>query len=310
MSDAKTKSTQPVVQTTGHAWDGDIQEFNNPIPTWWIWSFYASVVFAIVYWVFYPAWPIGDSYTKGVMNNITFIDSNGEEKTMHWNTRALFLREMQQSDEALLTKDWTKKVSSASYQQILNSPEMLEYSRSAAIGLFGDNCAACHGHGATGKIGLFPNLADDDWLWGGSVEDIETTLKDGRLGYMPAFKGALNKQQIDDVANFVLSLSGHVVDAGAIKRGQAVFQGKEGGCYYCHNAQGSGLKSQGAANLTDAIWTVADVNAQSDIEKKKQAVKWVIDNGVSRRMPAWSGRLSDAQIKLLTVYIHELGGGQ
>ena len=94
------------------------------------------------------------------MNDITFIDSNGEEKTMHWNTRARFLREMQQGDEALLTRDWTEKVSNADYQQILNSPEMLEYTRSAANGLFGDNCAACHGSGATGKIGLFPNLAD------------------------------------------------------------------------------------------------------------------------------------------------------
>ncbi|MEE9343098.1 MAG: cytochrome-c oxidase, cbb3-type subunit III [Gammaproteobacteria bacterium] len=311
MSETKTKSSQqPVVQTTGHAWDGDIQEFNNPIPNWWLWSFYTSVVFAVVYWVFYPAWPIGDSYTKGVMNNITFLDSKGQEQTMHWNTRALLIKEMQDGKNTEIGRSYLQKVSQSSYQEILNDPEMIEYTLSVAKGLYGDNCAACHGSGAAGVVGLFPNLADDDWLWGGSTAEIEETIADGHLGYMPGFKKALNDKQIDDVTHYVLSLSGLENDAASAKLGKAIFQGKEGGCYYCHTAQGTGLKSQGAANLTDAIWTVADVNGASTTEERKQAVKWVINNGVSRRMPAWSGRLSKEQIKLLTVYVHELGGGQ
>lgn len=310
MSEAKGKTQGQVVQTTGHAWDGDLQEFNNPLPTWWVWAFYASVLFAVVYWIFYPAWPVGGTFTKGVMNTITFTDSDGSEKTTHWNTRSLLLKELQEGKHAARSREYTEKVAGASYQEILTDPEMMEFTRSMAKGVFGDNCAACHGAGGTGVIGLFPNLADDAWLWGGSVEEIEATLKNGRYGFMPAFKSAFNDQQLDDVASYVLSLSGQSVDADAAARGEKIFQTSEGGCHYCHTASGTGLKSQGAANLTDQIWTVADVNGAGSPEDGKAAVKRVISNGVERRMPAWSERLSDAQIKLLTVYVHELGGGQ
>ena len=310
MSDTKDKS-QTAVQTTGHAWDGDIQEFNNPLPRWWLWSFYASVVFALVYWVFYPAWPIAHSYTKGVLNDISFVDSKGETRTMHWNTRALLLHELQQDSGAAATsKEYMARVSAASYTDILQDAEMMAFTRSVAKGLFGDNCAACHGVGATGVVGLFPNLADDDWLWGGTTDDIAETISHGRRGFMPGFKSALDDRQLDDVASYVLSLSGHKVDAAAMARGQAIFQGQDGGCYYCHTHAATGLKSQGSANLTDAVWTIADVHGADSLDGKKAAVRKVIEKGVLRRMPAWSERLSPGQIKLLTVYVHELGGGQ
>jgi cytochrome c oxidase cbb3-type subunit 3 len=308
MSEAKTKQ-QGAVQTTGHAWDGDIQEFNNPLPRWWLWGFYATVVFSIVYWIIFPAWPVGKGYTTGLFNTITFKVGD-QEQTTHWNTRALLAKDMQEGKEALRTQEYMAKVAAADYQQILADPDMMAFVRSVTKGLFGDNCAACHGAGGAGVMGLFPNLADDDWLWGGSVEDIQATLTHGRVGYMPAFARTFNDEQLDDVANFVLSLSGHDVPADKLNRGKQLFTGEGGGCYYCHTAEGTGLKSQGAANLTDNIWTIADVQGQPELDGKLNAVKNVIRNGANRVMPAWQGRLDENQIKLLTVYVHELGGGQ
>ncbi|MBZ0071572.1 MAG: cytochrome-c oxidase, cbb3-type subunit III [Thiohalobacteraceae bacterium] len=308
MSEAKTKQ-QGAVQTTGHAWDGDIQEFNNPLPRWWLWSFYGTVLFAIIYWIIYPAWPVGSTYTKGLLNTITFT-VDGEPHTTHWNTRARLIKDMQEGKEALRSKEYMEKVAAASYAQILADPDMMAFVRSVAKGLFGDNCAACHGSGGTGVMGLFPNLADDDWLWGGTVEDIQTTLAEGRVGYMPAFGRTFSEEQIDDVANFVLSLSGYDVAADKLVRGKQLFTTDAGGCYYCHTAAGTGLQSQGAADLTDNIWTVADVSGQADLKSNVAAVKSVVRNGVHRIMPGWQGRLDATQIKLLTVYVHELGGGQ
>jgi cytochrome c oxidase cbb3-type subunit III len=309
MSDTKTKSPG-AVQTTGHAWDGDIQEFNNPLPAWWLWAFYATVLFALIYWVFYPAWPVGGTFTKGIFNTITFTDSDGSEKTTHWNTRSLLIRDLQESKEAQLSKDYMSRVTAASYAEILGDPEMMAFTRSVAKGLFGDNCAPCHGAGGQGVIGLFPNLDDDAWLWGGSVTDIQATITNGHYGFMPAFRDTFNAQQLDDVASYVLSLSGHPVDAAASARGKELFQGEAGGCYYCHTHAATGMKSQGSANLTDQVWTIANVNGVDDPAKRKALVKDVIRNGVQRQMPSWSERLSPAQIKLLTVYVHELGGGQ
>lgn len=309
MSDAKAKSPG-AVQTTGHAWDGDIQEFNNPLPSWWLWAFYATVVFALIYWVLYPAWPVGGTFTKGILNTITFVDSNGSEKTTHWNTRALLLKDLKEGKEARLSQEYMSKVTAASYSEILSDPEMMAFTRSVARGLFGDNCAPCHGSGGQGVVGLFPNLADDAWLWGGSIEDIHDTIANGHYGFMPAFRDTFDDQQLDDVAAYVLSLSGNPVNDTEAARGKALFQTEAGGCYYCHTSAGTGLKSQGAANLTDQVWTIADVTGSDDPEVKKARVKAVIRNGVQRRMPQWSGRLSPDQIKLLTVYVHELGGGQ
>ncbi|MFQ5643748.1 MAG: cytochrome-c oxidase, cbb3-type subunit III [Thiogranum sp.] len=309
MSQTKANK-QGAVQTTGHAWDGDLQEYNNPLPSWWLWSFYATVVFAVVYWVFYPAWPIADSYTRGIMNNITFVDSEGNSKTTHWNTRSALIRDLQEGKSAVLSREYLDKVAAAGYAEILGDAEMMAFTRSMARGIFGDNCAPCHGAGGAGVIGLFPNLADDDWLWGGSVADIEATIRDGHLGFMPAYREVFSDAQLDDIASYVLSLSGQPVDAAASGRGKDIFQTNEGGCYYCHTPAATGLKSQGAANLTDRIWTIADVNGAPDLAARKERVKQVISNGVERRMPGWSDRLSAAQIKLLTVYVHELGGGQ
>jgi cytochrome c oxidase cbb3-type subunit 3 len=297
------------VQTTGHAWDGDLQEFNNPLPAWWLWTFYATIVFALVYWVLYPAWPIGRDYTKGI-NTITF-EQNGEQVTTEWNTRARLIKEMQSGEEALKQKAYLDKVAASSYEQIQADPEMMGFVNSMAKGLFGDNCAACHGVGGTpAMIGQYPNLGDDAWLWGGDIKAIETTITGGRMGYMPGFAATFSDEQLDQVASYVLSLSGHQVDAAKATAGQQIFQGETGGCYYCHTKQATGMASVGSANLADAIWTVADVPGAASDAQRLDRVRNVIKHGVQRTMPAWQERLSAAEIKLLTVYVHSLGGGK
>jgi cytochrome c oxidase cbb3-type subunit 3 len=307
---SQDKAGNKAVQTTGHAWDGDLQEFNNPLPSWWLWSFYATVVFAAVYWILYPAWPVGDSYTKGVATT-TFQDKNGNEVTMGWNTRAEFIKDMQIGDEALKQQEYLKKVDAASYEEIARDPEMTAFTQSLAKVIFADNCAACHGTGGTpALVGLYPNLRDDAWLWGGKVEQIQHTIESGRLGYMPPFKDALSGEQIDQLSNYVLSLSGHEVDAAKADAGKALFTSEEAGCYYCHTENATGMYAQGAANLTDAVWTVADVNGAADTGAKLAAINKVITGGIQREMPAWNDRLSETEIKLLTVYVHGLGGGQ
>lgn len=305
---ARARKDNAAVQTTGHAWDGDLREYTNPLPRWWLWAFYGTVVAAVIYWVLYPAWPIGRTYTKGVLNTINYT-VNGEEKSTHWNTRALLVQELQQGEKSLQQQQFMQKVAAASYTEILSNPEMMAFTRSVAKGLFGDNCAACHRAGGAGVMGLFPNLADDDWLWGGSVEDIEQTIMQGRKGFMPAFRESLNEEQLDDLSEYVLSLSGHEVSKDKAVRGGEIFNGQKGGCYYCHTTEGTGLKSVGSANLTDAVWTVADVPGQTTLQGKKAVVKQVIHDGASRTMPAWGERLTPAQVKLLSVYVHELGGG-
>lgn len=309
MAEAKTNNPHgSSVQTTGHAWDGDLQEFNNPLPRWWLWAFYATVVFAVVYWFFYPAWPIGQDYTKGPLNSITYT-VNGEQKTTHWNTRARLVKEMQQGAEAVKQREYMQQVAAASYEEILADPNMMGFTQSVGDVLFADNCAACHGAGGQGKVALFPNLVDDAWLWGGSIDSIHTTIAEGRRGFMPAFAPTFNDQQMDSVAHYVLSLSGFEVDSAKAEQGKLLFQGQGGGCYYCHGKDATGKTSQGAANLTDSIWTIANVNPGAALDANLAEVKDVIRDGVSREMPSWSQRLSDTEIKLLTVYVHELGGG-
>lgn len=305
MSSEKSKSK--TVQTTGHAWDGDLQEFNNPLPTWWLWTFYATVIFAIIYWVLYPAWPIGNSYTKGMMNDITYTTADGKTKTTHWNTRSLFLKEMQDAreDQAKYLKD----INALTFEQIRSSEEKSGFANSMAKVLFADNCAACHQSGGNGVVGYYPNLLDDAWLWGGSFTKIQETIANGRNGAMPGFKASLSTKQISDVSEYVLSISGNEANAAAAKRGKAVFTG-QGGCAACHGADAKGQIFMGSANLTDKIWTIADVAGADTAEAKKIAVMNVVKNGKSREMPAWKNRLSATEIKILTYYVHELGGGK
>jgi len=311
-----TPKPSSAVQTTGHAWDGDLQEYNNPLPRWWLWSFYGTVIFSIIYWFIYPSWPVGDTWIKGfgTVEYTTVDKATGQEqqKEFRWNTRALLLEELGNAANDPQRKEMLAKVQAADYQQIAKDPKMMEFVRSVGKGLFGDNCAGCHGGGGQGVVGIYPNLTDDDWLWGGSVEQIHDVLVQGRNGFMPAFGSVLKPEQLDDVAEYVLTLSNDAPQSEASERGQAIFHGQVGGCYYCHGADAKGVPSQGAANLTDTIWAIADVPAQKTLEDKKAVVKEFIAKGVnnSRMMPAWKDRLSPTDLKLLAIYVYQLGGAQ
>jgi cytochrome c oxidase cbb3-type subunit 3 len=306
MSEQKLQSQ--TVQTTGHAWDGDLQEYNNPLPAWWVYTFYATVVFALVYWTIYPSWPFGKGWIGGV-SQITYVNSEGETKTHSWNTRALLMEDLNQA--AAAQKPYFDKVSAMPYEQIAKDPEMNGFILSAGKALFADNCAPCHQAGGQGVVSFFPNLTDDDWLYGGSYEKIHETLMGGRRGYMPAFGEVLDGEQVDQLANYVASLSGIEHDAGKAAAGNVLFHSDTAACYYCHTSEATGRKDMGAPNLTDNIWLWADVPAATGGEGKVAAIRGVIANGLNKGvMPAWSGRLSQEQIKVLTVYVHELGGGQ
>lgn len=301
-------SQESNVQTTGHVWDGDLQEFNNPLPAWWLWAFYATIIFSVVYWVLYPAWPLGTSFTKGIAT-ITYKNDKGVEKTTNWNTRALLMKDLQDARE--FQKKYFDMVAATPYEQIARNPELSNFAASAGKVLFADNCAACHMSGGQGKMAFAPNLTDDDWLYGGTHDKIQASITNGRTGIMPAKGGAdLNEGEIESLANYVLSLSGEAMDAAKTQAGDELFHGK-GGCVACHGADAKGNKDIGSANLTDKIWLWADVPGAGSADKKVAAVRAVIASGLNKGvMPAQNGRLSADQIKLLTAYVHDvLGGG-
>jgi cytochrome c oxidase cbb3-type subunit 3 len=296
------------VQTTGHAWDGDLQEFNNPLPTWWVYTFYVTIAFAIVYWFIYPSWPFGRGFLTG-FSNVTYVNKAGETVTSHWNTRALLMENLNKADE--MQKPYFSKVAANDFDQIAKDPELSGFVLSAGKALFTDNCAACHQQGGQGKLGFFPNLTDDDWLYGGSYDKIQQTLVNGRRGYMPAFGEVLSAGEIDALANYVASLSGIPHDANKALSGKALFTSETAACYYCHSDSAKGRQDIGAPNLTDKIWLWANVPGTEKAEEKIAAIRSTITTGVNKGvMPAWGGRLSPEQIKVLTVYVHELGGGK
>jgi cytochrome c oxidase cbb3-type subunit 3 len=296
------------VQTTGHVWDGDLQEFNNPLPSWWTYAFYITILFAIVYWLFYPSWPIGKGFMTG-LSKIEYVNAQGQSESWHWNTRAKLLKETQ--DAAAEQKIYYDRIAALPYEQVAKDPELSSFVQSAGKALFADNCAACHQTGGAGKVGFFPNLTDDDWIYGGKFEKIHETLIKGRRGYMPPFVEALDARQIDALANYVLSLSGEPSDAALAALGKQLFTSHGGACFYCHGDNAKGRQDIGSANLTDKIWLWANVPGASDAAGKLAAVRKVIQGGLDKGvMPAWEGRLKPEHIRVLTLYVHDLGGGK
>ncbi|MEZ5920558.1 MAG: cytochrome-c oxidase, cbb3-type subunit III [Parvularculaceae bacterium] len=278
------------VETTGHSWDG-LKELNNPLPRWWLIVFYISIVWAIGYWVFMPAWPGINGYTKGIR---------------HHSERANVAEQVAELEEAR-AGTLAKLASITSAGEVEQDPELFQFTMAAGKSLFGDNCATCHGAGGQGFPG-YPNLNDDSWIWGGTFEEIRTTIRHGvRSGdpeahnnIMQAYgnDGALNPDQLNDMVEYVVHLSGGEADAAAVARAQPTF---EGVCAACHGAEGRGNIALGAPNLTDQIWLYGG---------DRTAIHETLQKGRAGVMPAWQGRLSDAQISALAVYVHSLGGGQ
>ncbi len=276
--------------TTGHVWDG-IKELNNPLPRWWLYTFYGCIAFALVYTVLYPAWPLPGGATPGILG---------------WSSRGQFQQQMEAA--ATAQKGTVDQILKLSVNDILKDPKLLAFAQAGGAAAFKVNCVPCHGSGAAGGHG-YPNLNDDDWLWGGSPDAIYTTLKHGiryaddpdtRESQMPNFgiDGILTPDQIDQVANYVMTLSGEQADAGKAAAGKDIFAQN---CAACHGDDGKGNREFGAPNLTDKLWlyggTLADVKAQ--VTKPHMGV-----------MPAWAKRLDDATIKELAIYVHSLGGGE
>jgi cytochrome c oxidase cbb3-type subunit III len=275
---------------TGHAWDG-IRELDTPLPRWWLWLFYATIVWSIGYWIVYPSWPLLTSYTRGAFG---------------WNSREAVtadLAALRQQRGAL-----TDKLAAASLDQIVADPQLLDFARALGRVTFRDNCAACHGAGGGGARG-YPNLNDDDWLWGGKLADIATTVQFGvrathnktRTGGMPAFgrDGMLKPNEIDAAADYARSLSGLPVDPKAdLAAGKKVFAET---CAVCHGPAGKGDRRVGAPNLTDGIWLYGP---------DKKTIAEGLWNGRGGVMPAWTGRLDDTAIKAVTVFVHTFGGGE
>jgi cytochrome c oxidase cbb3-type subunit III len=278
------------VATTGHEWDG-VRELNMPLPRWWLWIFYATIIWSIGYWIVYPAWPLVTTYTNGVFN---------------WNSRQAIIEDMAalKAQRAAMVD----RIAAASLDEILPDQQLLAFARAQGRAAFADNCAPCHGAGGGGAKG-YPNLVDNDWLWGGKLDDIAFTIRHGirstdaktRAGVMPAFgrDKILERPDIVAAADFVRSLSNLPVAKNVdLARGKKVFAEN---CAACHGDAGKGNKEIGAPDLTDPIWLFG-----SD----RDAIVEGIANGRGSVMPAWGARLDDTTIKSLTIYVHTLGGGQ
>jgi cytochrome c oxidase cbb3-type subunit 3 len=289
MSREKEKDEVSGMETTGHEWDG-IKELDTPLPRWWLWVFYATVVWAFGYWVLYPAWPTLTGYTPGILKQSQREDVG------------LAVLELKASREEM-----GRLLTNATLDQIEADPNLQQFALQAGKSAFGDNCATCHGSGAQGFKG-YPNLNDDVWLWGGKLEDIRQTLRygirsthaDTRQSQMPAFgrDQLLERKQIDDLVQHVLAISGQKADAAAAVRAQPLFKEQ---CAACHGDDGKGKRELGGPNLTDREWlyggNAAEIRAQ-------------IENGRSGVMPAWGSRLDHVTIDALAVYVHSLGGGE
>ena len=275
--------------TTGHEWDG-LQELNTPLPRWWLWLFYATIVWAIGYMIVYPAWPLIASYSQGAFG---------------WQSRTAVATELAslKAQRAPLTD----RLAAASLSQIVADPQLLDFARAVGKSAFAENCAPCHGAGGAGAKG-YPNLNDDYWLWGGKLRDIEQTITHGvratddktRMGSMPAFgrDGMLKRSEIMAAADYVRSLSGLPTPKADLSFGQKVFADN---CAVCHGPDGKGNRDLGAPNLTSGIWLYGP---------GEDVIVDGITNGRGAMMPAWSGRLDPTTIKALAVYVYSFGGGE
>jgi cytochrome c oxidase cbb3-type subunit 3 len=278
------------VATTGHEWDG-IEELNKPLPKWWLWTFYACIIWSIGYWLLMPAWPLVSGYSKG------YLGYSSRESV-----------DAQLGEAKAAKAQFRDKIAASDLQAIVDDPELLQFALAGGEAAFGDNCAPCHGRGAQGFPG-YPNLRDDSWLWGdGSLAAIHQTIMHGirandpktRMNQMPAFgkTGALTEAQIGDVAEYVLSLSGRATDQDAAGRGSKVFAAT---CVACHGKDGKGNPEMGAPNLADELWLYGG---------DKATIVEDLRNGRGGVMPNWGSRLDPETVKELAVYVHSLGGGR
>lgn len=289
MSDESKKIDEATgVETTGHSWDG-IEELNNPLPRWWLWTFYGTIIWGVIYTILYPAWPLVDRATAGILG---------------YSTRAQVAEEIAAFEEA--NAEIAARLASADLSTLTPDDPAYRYGVAGGAAVFRANCSQCHGAGAAGAKG-YPNLLDDDWLWGGDLEAIEYTVRhgirndsdpDARWSQMPAFKDMFSKEEIAATAEYVLKISGQEHDAALAAEGAILFEEQ---CSGCHGLEGEGNRDLGAPALNDAIWLYGG---------DRDTVIETITNARFGVMPAWGPRLSEDEIKAVTLYVHQLGGGE
>ncbi len=290
MSKKPTELKEDEVETTGHSWDG-IEEFNNPLPRWWLYTLYATIVWAIGYTIAYPAWPMLTGATPGVLE---------------WSTRGDVAAEIKAVDVA--NAEIEAKLAATDLTTISADADLNRYANNAGKAVFQTWCIQCHQTGGQGAKG-YPNLLDDDWLWGGDITSIHATIAhgvrnedddDARFSEMPKF-GAdelLEPAEIDQVVHFVLKISGQEADAALATDGAVIF---EDNCASCHADDAKGDRDQGAPNLTDAIWLYGGDEA---------TIRETVVNARFGVMPSWTTRLSESDINAVAAYVHQLGGGE
>lgn len=279
------------VETTGHEWDG-LKELNNPLPRWWVWVWIATILWSLWYFVVYPAFP-----TLGTDNSGGTTGTSGRTQYV----------ELAESQAEIMERQaqYLEAFEKASFDEILNDPALYQFAMAGGATAFKENCAQCHGTGAAGGKG-YPNLNDDDWLWGGQVTDIEQTLKHGirvqgsydtRMSQMPAFgrDKLLTSAQINDVVDYVLAIN---EPNASTMVGYQIFQEN---CASCHGVDGRGMHEFGAPNLADAIWLYGG--------DRKDVYETVV-NSRAGMMPAWGERLPQNTIRQMSIYVHQLGGGE
>lgn len=292
-NDIKDIDDHSGIETTGHSWDG-IKELNNPLPRWWLYIWYGTIVWAIVYMIFMPAIPA----LPGLGTNTPGIRGHSD--------RTLVAEAVQDLKDARVEQSAT--LLEASLEEIETDRALQQFALAMGESLFGDNCATCHGAGGRGAIG-YPILADDVWLWDGTLDGIEYTLRHGirhegdldtRFSLMPRFgrDGLLPTEEIENLTQYVLRLSGQSHDADAADAAELTYEQQ---CVTCHGVNGQGDRLQGAPNLTDKEWLYGG---------SEDAIYATIFNARNSHMPAWQDRLDDASIKALAVYVHTLGGGE
>lgn len=294
MSENKKKDIDALsgVETTGHEWDG-LKELNNPLPRWWVWVFIASCLWSLWYFIVYPAWPTFSTDNQGAT-----VGTSGYTQ----------YKELAESQKEIVQRQaqYLERFEGASFDEIMNDAVLYSFAQAGGAAAFKDNCATCHGAGAEGSKG-YPNLNDDDWIWGGKVTDIHTTLLHGirvagdydtRISQMPAFgkERILTREEIISMVDYVLALSDgrNVSDMAS----HVVFQEN---CASCHGENGKGMQAFGAPNLTDAIWLYG---------RGRDDLYHTIFYSRAGMMPAWKDRLDDNTIRQLSIYVHQLGGGE
>lgn len=288
MTDQPRLDEETGTKTTGHSWDG-IEELNTPLPRWWLWTLYLTIIWGIGYVIAYPAWPMISGATTGALG---------------WSSRAIVAQDIVDHDAK--NAPLVTALLAADMATLPDEADLNRYAVARGGAVFKAQCSQCHGSGAAGALG-YPNLLDNDWLWGGSMEQIMHTVAhgvrnetddDARWSQMPAFSDILEKDEITSVVEYVVSLSNTDFDAGLADPGAEIFADN---CASCHGDAALGDVEGGAPNLADAIWLYGGDRA---------ALTYTVANARFGVMPAWGQRLSDEDVRAVTAYVHGLGGGE